>query len=151
MTKLEKLMSVLSEIFPEELKEPESVADNSLTDDTQIVKAYNEELRQGTFVVLEPNVVDLHGDTYDEEEVRKAAHNFWTYCQKAYLDHSQETSSAQIVENYIAPVDMLVEGRLVRKGTWMQVWQFDDLLWKAVKAGQYNGVSIGAYATVETI
>lgn len=150
---VDKLFNALSEFFIEEASDDvvEDAQDVALAEDTQIMKAYNEELRQATFVVLEADVVDLHGDTYSADEVRKAAHNFWTYCQKAYVDHSQETSSATIVENYIAPVDMLIGDRLIRKGAWLQVWQFDNTLWPAVKSGQYNGVSIGAYAKCESL
>jgi hypothetical protein len=121
------------------------------TEDMQVVKALNPELRQATYVVLEPNKVDLQGDTYDEVEVSKACHNFWAFCQKAYVDHTSETVGAKIVENYIAPVDMVVGETKVEKGTWLQVWQFDTQLWESVKDGTYTGVSIGAYAKTEEL
>lgn len=116
-----------------------------------VIKSLNPDLRQATYVVLEPDVVDLHQDTYSSEDVSKACHNFWAFCQKAYLDHSAETESATIVENYIAPVDMKIGEKLVHKGTWLQVWQFDDALWASVKDGTYTGVSIGAYAKTEEL
>ena len=114
-------------------------------------KALDKELRQATFVVLEPDTVDLHGDTYSAEEVQKAAHNFQTYCQKAFVDHEQETDGAKIVENYVAPADMKIGDKMVKKGTWIQVWQLNKSLWKQVKKGKYNGVSIGAYAKKEPL
>lgn len=116
-----------------------------------IEKSLNEELRQGTFVVLEPNVVDLHGDTYDEVEVQKAAHNFIEYCQKAYLDHKVETEDMSFVESYIAPVDMSIGGVNIVKGTWLAVCQFSPELWEEVKADPMMGLSIGCYAKAEEL
>ena len=46
------------------------------TQKVQITKAVNEELKQATFLVLAPDEVDLQGDTYSADEVRKACHNF---------------------------------------------------------------------------
>ena len=37
-----------------------------------IIKQANEELKQATFLVLSSDEVDLHGDVYDANEVRKA-------------------------------------------------------------------------------
>lgn len=131
------------------LNDPDEASENEPV--TQVVKALNPDLRQATYVVLAPNKADLHADIYDEIEVSKACHNFWTFCQKAYLDHSAETESAKIVENYISPVDMVLGETPVTKGTWLQVWQFDETLWDSVKDGTYTGVSIGAYAQSEKI
>ena len=117
--------------------------------ETPIIKALNKELRQATYIVLEPDTVDLHGDTYEAKEVQKAAHNFQIYCRKAFKNHEKEIDGAKIVENYIAPSDMQVGEKMVKKGTWLQVWQFDKPTWKQVKKGKYNGVSIGAYAKAE--
>lgn len=131
------------------MKDPNEAAEGEYT--APVVKALNSELRQATYVVLEPNKADLQKDIYDTVEVSKACHNFWTFCQKAYVDHSSETDSAKIVENYIAPADIVLGDKLVTKGTWLQVWQFDNTLWESVKDGTYTGVSIGAYATSEKI
>ncbi len=117
----------------------------------QIAKSKNEELRQGTFVVLEPDVVDLHGDTYNATEVSKGCHSFNVECRKAFIDHSVETDAASIVESYISPVDMVLDGEFVSKGTWVAVVQFDKELWKEVKKGTYDGLSIGAYCKTEDI
>ena len=37
-----------------------------------IFKQAKDELKQATFLVLAPDEVDLHGDIYDADEVRKA-------------------------------------------------------------------------------
>lgn len=120
-------------------------------EDMPIAKALNQELRQATYVVLEGDSVDLHGDTYSTEEVAKACHNFNTNCRKAFIDHAEETDQASIVESYIAPVEMILGDTYVPKGTWLAVVQYDKILWKEVKKGTYTGLSIGAYCKSEDI
>lgn len=114
-------------------------------------KSLNSELRQATYIVLEPDEVDLQGDTYTEAEVRKACHNFNQFCEKAYLDHAVETEDAKFVESYIAPSDLEINGEQVKKGTWLAVVQFEPEIWKDVKKGKYTGLSIGAYAKEEIL
>lgn len=118
----------------------------------QINKSVNTELKQATFIALVPDEVDLHGDIYDEEEVRKACHNFNKFCRKANLLHLVDTNGFTIAESYILPSDITLDEKPIKKGTWVTVLQFEDEdLWEGVKSGQFNGVSIGAIATVETI
>lgn len=124
----------------------------------EVSKALDEEERMALFVVLEPDVVDLHGDTYTAEEVEKACNNFNTFCNKANIFHAVETEAAKIVQSYISPATFtLDDGREITKGTWLQWYHFpegdetSDLLWKAVKSGEISGVSISAKATVEKL
>lgn len=128
---------------------PEDDPDNM--DDVQVVKSLNAELRQATYIVLEGDSVDLHGDTYTTAEVAKACHNFNVNCRKAFIDHAEETDQASIVESYIAPVEMILGDTYVPKGTWLAVVQYDNTLWKEVKKGTYTGLSIGAYCKSEDI
>lgn len=116
-------------------------------DDIQVVKSLDTELKQALFVVLSPEETDLHGDIYDEDEVRKACHNFNTHCMKANFFHMVETKGASVVESFISLQDMSLNGTFVKKGSWLQNWQFhDDTLWEMVKSGDINGVSIGCVA-----
>lgn len=109
-----------------------------------VKKSLDEELRQALFVVLEPEVYDLHNHIYSEEAVAEGCHNFNQLCNRAYLLHQYETDGAEIVESYIAPVAFSLDGKDVKKGTWLQLWQIhDDDIWDKVKSGEYNGVSIG--------
>lgn len=156
---LDKLITALSGFFTQE-------AVDDLAEDAQEIKDYmgpeagssgfmmskslNDELMQATFIALEPETVDLHGDVYSASEVRKACHNFGQFCEKAYLDHAVETEDVTIVESYIAPADLEINGEQVKKGTWLVVMQANTPeLWQDIKSGKYNGVSIAAYATVE--
>lgn len=149
-SKAEKLFELLEKFFGGSEKEQAS---------PEITKALDEENRTALFVVLEPQegffTTDLHADTYDEDEVRKACHNFNSHCMKANLFHRVETESAEIVESYINPANFTLEdGRTIKSGTWLQVWYFPktnegEELWKMTKSGQINGVSIGCKVWVE--
>ena len=123
----------------------------------EVTKALDEEQRIAMFVVLSPDEIDLHGDTYSTEEVEKACNNFNTTSMKANLFHKVETEDAKIVQSFINPADFTTDdGREIKKGAWLQWWSFPETeigekIWKAVKAGDITGVSIGAMATVETL
>lgn len=125
-----------------------------------ITKSLNEEQRLALFVVLEPQegeyTSDLHSDTYTDKEIEKACHNYNQHCMKANLFHKIETQDAEIVESYITPVDMNIDGRIIKSGTWLQKWYFPeteigDLIWESVKSKEITGVSIQARATVEDL
>lgn len=124
----------------------------------EVTKAIDVEQRRALFVVLEPDTVDLHGDIYSAEEVEKACINFNTHCNKANLFHQVQIETAKIEQSFISPSDFLLDdGRLIKKGTWLQWFYFpegnteSDKLWKQVKSGDICGVSIGCRASVEEL
>ena len=148
----EKLTELIVKCFGDSSKESLPVE--------KITKSVDEEQRLALFVVLEPQegdtTSDLHGDTYTALEVEKAAINFNTHCMKANLFHLVETEEAQIVESYVTPAELTLDGLLIKKGTWLQKWYFPEtemgeLLWQAVKSGEITGVSVGCNATVENL
>lgn len=125
-----------------------------------VIKSVEQEERKALFVVLEPDVVDLHQDTYTAKEVEKACLNFNKHCMKANFFHRVELQDAEIQQSYIAPATFTLDtpdGPVeVQKGTWLQQWHFPEtevgnVLWDGVKSGEFNGVSIGAKAVVEDI
>lgn len=125
--------------------DPESVG----TSEVRIVKAdAPEEQRYLLGIVLEPDVVDSQNDIYDAEEIRKSAHTFLTTYRNIGLQHVAIVNGlAEIVESYIAPVDMEIGGTVVKKGTWLLgVHVIDDALWEACKDGTLTGLSIGGLA-----
>lgn len=99
-------------------------------------------------IVLEPDVVDAQNDTYSASEVRNAAEKFMESYRNVGLMHKQMvTGKVEIIESYIAPVDMTIGETPVKKGTWlMAVRVKDDGLWGDVKAGRLGGFSIGGSA-----
>lgn len=123
----------------------------------EVTKSLDEEDRKALFVVLEPDVVDLHGDTYTAQEVEKACDNYNEHCRVANLFHKVETSEATVVQSFISPATFTLDnGVEVQKGTWLQWWHFPETetgegLWQGVKSGEINGVSIGAMAVAEEL
>lgn len=128
------------------------------SNEEDVVKAVDKEQRMAMFVVLEPDVVDAHGDTYNAEEVEKACNSYNQHSMKANLFHKVETEKAKVLQSYISPSTFNVDdGRTVTKGTWLQMWHFpendeeSETIWKMVKSGEINGVSIGARASTEDL
>lgn len=119
---------------------------------SELLKSMNEELKQVTYVAMLPDSTDLHGDFTSAEEVRKAKESFNQSVQRANLFHLYMTESFEVIESYLAPADFEIEGQQVLKGTWLMTLQVhDDTLWDLIKAGEINGISIGAKANVETV
>lgn len=149
----DSVMLALREFFlSEEIKDAEEdkMEAEDMMSFTQ--KSLNEELMQATFIVLEPETPDAHGDVYSADEIRKACHNFNMFCRKAYLNHSVETDKISFVESYTAPDDMLINDFMVKKGTWLAVTQFNDVeLWKQAKEDGMIGLSIGAVCKVHDV
>lgn len=146
---IESLSALIEKHFCGSAKEATSV---------EVTKALDEEQRRALFVVLEPEVVDAHGDIYSAEEIEKACISFNTHCMKANLFHQVETEKVRIEQSFIAPSTFeLEDGRTITKGTWLQWHHFpvgdeeSEMLWKAVKAGDINGVSIGCRAMCEDL
>lgn len=118
----------------------------------KVTKSLNAELKQATFIVLEPDEVDLHGDTISVEEVRKACHNFNLFCRQPNLFHVAHTDSFDFVESYIMPTDMEWGSYVVKAGTWVATIQVnDDDVWEDIKSGEIQGLSICALAEVEEV
>ena len=150
-------MTKLSDALAELIEKYFGASRQDGPDVVEVTKALDDEKRMALFVVLEPDVVDLHGDTYTEVEVEKACNNFNTHCGTANLFHQVETQEATIVQSFIAPAKFTLDNGIeVQKGTWLQWWYFPEtdvgeVIWKSVKSGDINGVSIGAMATVEDL
>jgi uracil-DNA glycosylase len=100
-----------------------------------------------TGVVMEPDVVDTQGDMTSADEIEKAAHFYLTNSRVVGDEHTDIADDVEVVESYLAPDDMTLEGQAVRKGSWlMTVHVKSSDRWAEVKDGKYNGFSIGAMA-----
>jgi len=120
----------------------------------RIKKSLDEEKRKATFVVLAPDEVDLHGDTYSAETIEKACDDFRENCMRPNLAHLMmaDNNTAVITESYIAPTDMDLNGVSIKKGSWLQTWKFnDDSIWEGVKSGYWNGLSVQCNGLVEDL
>lgn len=134
------------------MKNAEKTFSKETTKKSLITKSLNNALMQATFVVMVPDEIDLHGDITTEEEIRKACHSFNKFCRKSNLFHIKQTESFDVVESWIAPVDLEIEGITIIKGTWICTIQCNEqFLWDEIKSGNICSVSIGAVAKVESI
>ena len=146
MLTIEDVKKALTDVF-EQLNKKEVV---------KIEKATNEMERKALFVVLAPDEVDAHGDTYSAKEIEKGMRSFNQHCMKANLFHMVETQEAEIVQSYTTPVDMYIGDKFIKKGTWLQEIYFPEtevgeMLWQAVLNEEITGVSVGCVANVEEI
>lgn len=121
------------------------------TQATLISKALNSEKRLATFLVLEPQepdgtTSDLHGDWYSADMVEESCYNFNRFCKsKANVLHAIETEGYEFVESYITKSDSIIDGVLIKKGTWLAtifVKQGYDWIWDGIKDGTFNGLSV---------
>lgn len=119
-----------------------------------ILKA-DEEQRLVTGIVLQPETTDAQGDIYDEDVIKTAAHDYMRSYNSGnvvgYM-HKDMNRSLDLVESWVAPVDMELEGKEIKKGTWMMtVYVADADAWDKVKKGQITGFSIGGVAKVQKL
>jgi hypothetical protein len=114
----------------------------------RIVKAADQAERYVLGIVLEPDVVDSQGETYDRETVRQAAHLYMARFRNTDLNHLQLINHVvELVESYVAPTDMTVGGVAIKEGTWLMAHRIlDGELWEAVQNGVITGYSIHGVA-----
>lgn len=99
-------------------------------------------------IVLEPETVDSQGDIYSADEIERAAHGFMAdYQNVGHMHRALVNDGVEVVESFIAPVDLAMGDQTVKAGTWvLGVRIASDTLWEQVKSGELTGLSIGGYA-----
>lgn len=103
--------------------------------------------------VLEPETVDGQGEIYSAEVVRGAMFHYMRSWQRRGIMHTASADPfAVIVENYITPQAVEIDGVTFAAGTWWQAWKIhDDTLWGLVASGELTGFSIGGSALYEDL
>jgi len=108
-------------------------------------------------IVLEPTLEmgqpDSQNDVYSAAEIEKAAHNWMQRYKQLGVQHKEKADNRiEILESYIQRGDTVVNGQIVKSGTWcMAVRVVDDQLWADVKAGNFTGFSIGGMANRQPV
>lgn len=105
-------------------------------------------------IVLVPEEVDLQQDIYSADEVRLAAHNYMEKFRQVGDQHKsiitlgdELEGRVAILESYVAPCDLDIDGQKVKKGTWLMAFRVnDDQIWSEIKTGKRTGLSIGGSA-----
>lgn len=145
-----------SGIMPEdEKKEQEMDVQKSIY--VPFIKASEEQTVTG--VVLQPEVVDAQGDIMSADVIKKAAHAFLSRYNKTVkkasklgLMHKYFDVKFELLESWIAPHDVIINGASVKKGAWVITVRVKDAkVWKQVKDGVIKGFSIGGKAKVKQI
>lgn len=113
------------------------------------------ELREVTGVVLQPEVTDAQGDIMSEEVIAKAAGDFLAGFNKTStlgLMHKEFNKRFELRQSFIAPSDMVIANKTVRKGSWIMVVRVKEAtIWKAIKGGKITGFSIGGKAKAQKL
>ncbi|MCK4501365.1 hypothetical protein KAU11_12765 [Candidatus Babeliales bacterium] len=100
-------------------------------------------------IVYSPDETDAQGDTASAEEIEKACYHFMEKAQQFKVMHKGKPAKVKILENYIAPQNLTIGQREVKKGSWVLVCRINDSkIWKAIKAGKLTGFSMAGYAKV---
>ena len=115
----------------------------------------DESTHYATGIVYEPLVEDAHGNFMTAGEIQKAAYWFAKNGDEVDLQHSFEAvDGVTVVETYIAPCDMEINGQAVVKGTWIMTAEVqNDAVWEKVQKGEVTGFSmggVGQYSETET-
>lgn len=98
-------------------------------------------------IVYEPDETDTEGDTVNAEVIRKAAHYYMAMSQVTKVNHKGAAVPTDILESYLAPMDISIAGRAIKKGTWIMVVRVNDSdIWKSIKEGDLTGFSLAGPA-----
>ncbi|WP_368905022.1 XkdF-like putative serine protease domain-containing protein [Bacillus wiedmannii] len=119
--------------------------------EVRVIKSKDEEKRLVYGIVYEPGVLDSHNDFADESTIEKAAHEFMLKYRQIDKDHDFQAGVGEVVESYIAPADMEVNGETIKKGTWILVTKATEEVWEAIQKGDYKGYSLAGIAETEVI
>ena len=146
------LKSYTLDISQEDLNTEDDLIDMNL----QINKAVEPMLKQVTYIAMRANSVDAHGDFTSADEVRKAKESFNKALLKnqtmSNLFHMFKTTEFDVIESYISPAEMTLNGEYVQKGDWLMTLQINtDKLWDMVLKGEVVGLSIGAVARAKKL
>ena len=59
------------------------------------------------------------------------------------VEHSGRDADAELLENFLAPQDLMLGGKPVKAGSWLQAWHVNDPLTKAeIDEGKLTGLSL---------
>ena len=111
-------------------------------EEKQLILKRNDEKRIVTGLVLVPEKYDAQLEIISAEEIEKAAYDYMLRSRNIDTMH-QTNAPIYVVESYVAPCDLTIEGTPVIKGSWvLSVFITDDVLWEKVKKGDYRGFSV---------
>lgn len=97
--------------------------------------------------VYEPDTIDTDGAWCDRETLERDAYEFNIGKRNCGVMHNEVVSDIVLLESYIAPCELIINGHKFKEGSWMAKVRIEnDELWEQVKSGDFNGFSMGGYA-----
>ncbi len=106
--------------------------------------------------VLEPEPFegrgDAHDETYGADVIQRAAYGWLASFANFDDQHGRFLATTEImpVESFIAPVEFVIGGTVIRKGAWVVAAKIvSDALWARVLSGELNAWSIEGFAERE--
>lgn len=98
-----------------------------------------------TGIVYEPMVEDTDKNYMTAAEIAKAEKYFTENSGSIDIQHSFETEeNVSVVESWITKCDCSINGKEVKKGTWLMTIKVeDDDIWDKVEKGEITGFSMG--------
>lgn len=117
-----------------------------------IVKV-DEDKREVTGIVYEPDVADSDGDYTNADEIKKAAYLFMKNRKTTNIDkqHDENGDEGFVAESWIVQKD---DARLpdAKEGSWAVLIKVEnDETWEGVKSGEITGLSMGGVAVAEQV
>ena len=125
--------------------------------EVKIIKGEDEDQQLVYGIVYSPGSAedssthDAHGDFMTAEDIEKSAHNFIAKYRNIDAQHDFNAGAGEVVESYVAPVDMDINGETITKGTWVLVTKATDEIWADIKDGKMTGYSLAGIAETEVI
>lgn len=129
-------------------------ADNGTAEFTSAGKILKSDKAQHsvTGVVYEPMTEDSHRNYMTAEEVEKAAHWFAKNGTGIDLQHNfKSLDGAAVLESYIAPSDLEIGGKPVKKGSWVMTVEVDNDTYDKVEKRLITGLSMGGVGNYSNV
>ena len=131
----------------------EPVGKASISKSIRVVKATDDGSEHYALgIVLEPldaSTPDAQGDYYTAETIRQAAYSWAESGGVVGLQHKGPAGSAfTVLENWLQRTDAMIEGQLIKAGTWLMALRVNDPeIWAGIRNGSgFTGLSIGGAA-----
>lgn len=130
--------------------------------DVELIKKNEDFEGYVTGIVLSPETVDLQGHIVSKEEIRSAMVDFMKNYQQFDVMHDlnvlkskiEDGDSRQVVlvQNFIAPQDLIYDEKVVKEGTWLQEnLLLDEEIKKQIANGTLKGYSIYGTANIQPV
>lgn len=99
-------------------------------------------------IVIAPDELDMDGDTFTKDAIRKACYEYNTYFQGTAYRHGLRLNTEQVnlLESYCVPTDLAINGETIKEGSWVQRWKIKDPeLQRQIRDKEIVGFSLGGF------